>query len=126
MTRTLLRKLSVILGLQLLFILLLAAPNMASNMNAGPPLKAQVVQAKKANPRNNTWVVSAVLLEEPHVPKSGYYKASDFKKGTVVSFECVNERKSFKPSEMIKVRWQQYGAMGPDGPVGGLSWKYAK
>jgi hypothetical protein len=110
--------------LTIVFLLLLFAVAFASSMQEGPPLKGEVVSAKMVDQKQKNWELSVKLLEEPGVPPSGFYKASQFKKGTTVQTDVERSNLSFAKGDKVTLRWMNYSAMGPNGPVGGLSWQF--
>lgn len=110
--------------LTLLFLLTLTTA-LASNFQDGPPLKAKVTKAQCVDAKRGEWNLTVKLLEEPNVVPSGFYDASKFKKGSLVSFVSSQRGSTFAPGDLLKVKWTSYGAMGANGPVGGLSWSLA-
>lgn len=98
-------------------------PALSSSMHHGPPIDAEV---KKVEPGEKKGYrnLTVILLQKPRVPKSSYYDAAQYKKGGTVTFSVEPlDNRTFKPGQQIQVRWRQYSAMGPNGPVGGLSWE---
>lgn len=104
------------------FLCLLFAVALASNFQEGPPLKGEVVKADLVDQSKREWKLSVKLLEEPNVVPSGYYKASAYKKGSVVDTTVTRSSWSFKKGDKVTIMWRSYSAMGANGPVGGLSW----
>ena len=97
---------------------------LASSMVEGKPKQGQVVTAKLTDKKKNHWKLTVKLLEHPAVQSSGFYKASDYKKGSVVDVVVEYSKHQFQPGDKIHVTWMSYSAMGPNGAVGGLSWKF--
>lgn len=95
---------------------------LASNVEYGTPVKAQIVSAK-AEPGKvkGRWVLKAELLESCRGP--GIKGTS---KGAVVEIKAtVQLGTSFSQGQKLQVRWMKYGAMGSNGPVSGTSWEIA-
>jgi hypothetical protein len=105
-------------------LLLLITVALASNFQEGPPLKGEVVKAELIDKNKRDWKLMVKLLEAPNVVPSGYYKASDYKKGSIVETHVQKSASSFKKGDRITLRWQSYSAMTPNGPMGGLSWPF--
>lgn len=105
-------------------LLLLITVALASNFQEGPPLKGEVVKAELVDKSKREWKLMVKLLEEPKVVPSGYYNALDYKKGSVVETHVKRSAVDFKKGDKITLRWRNYSAMTPNGPMGGLSWPF--
>ncbi len=102
-----------------LLVSLATAVALASSAQFGPPTKAEVVEAKLVDQKLSDWELKLKLLESPgRVPRGKKYK-----KGSLVEVTAKGEKRQFKKGDQVPVRWMNYSAMGPDGPVGGLSWQ---
>lgn len=111
-------------GFRVIIILsLLFAVALGSSVVDGPPVEGVVTRAELSEPKNQKWKLSIELLDDPKVVPSGFYKASDYKKGAVVRTEVFRPSSPIKKGDKVKVRWKSYSGMGPNGPVGGLSWE---
>lgn len=105
-----------------LLILLLSAGALASSVSFGDPIEAQVVEAVQAAKKPAQWQLKFKLLKHPgRVPRTN----GQYKKGSVVEVEAKGVKRSFKKGDKVMIRWMNYSGMGPNGPVGGLSWQLA-
>lgn len=105
-------------------VFVLFATALASSFQEGPPLKGEVLKAELVEQKKRNWKLMVKLLEEPKVVPSGYYRASDYKKGSLVETEVARSQWVFKKGDKVTLRWRSYSAMGANGPVGGLSWDF--
>lgn len=87
-------------------------------------MKGEVVAAKLVDQKKKDWKLSVKLLEEPRVVPSGFYNASDYKLGSKVEVHVERSQESFRPGDKVTIGWRSYSAMGANGAVGGLSWRF--
>lgn len=111
--------------LLILLLIVLALPASSSSMSYGPPVEAEVVSARLENKKTGEWAVEVRLLKTATIPNSKRWNPKDYLKGKVLTAKAEGATRSFAPGDRIKVRYMHYSAMGPNGPVSGLSWEIA-
>ena len=100
------------------FLLILVGLAQASSMHEGKPIKAEV---KKITAQGKEVTLQLELLENPGAPVVN--KGKPVAKGDLVTVTCQRPATQFTVGQRLQVKWMHYSAMGPNGPVSGLSWK---
>lgn len=100
-------------------LLALAGTSLASSVEHGKPVPAQVTSAKLSADKKS-WTVGAKLIKGCRGPDVWWSKA-----GTYVKFTVEDKNASFTRGQTLKVRWMKYSGMTPKGPVSSTSWQLA-
>lgn len=102
-----------------LLVFALSAASVASNVEYGKPVPAQVTSVQQSADKNS-WTIGAKLLKGCRGPDVSWSKA-----GKYLKFTVVDKNISFAKGQTLQIRWMKYGAMGANGPVSGTSWELA-